>query len=509
MTNEQHTLVEQLWRAFSQADDENAWPLRSDVLRQCVKDGLQLDSLLVLGVAQNYGTEPTRIRPYLEGLIQLRQVNDVLAPLAEVAREAAKRFVMAPNFNNEPPTSSIALDEVVRLWRSEKEALLAVRIARTFSLPVSWNRSNGKHQYYFDPSHSILRYEHAEGVADLLVDRPPRADQPDKPHFELLRRAFDFAKQHGAWPSAMQFIIQHRGDFGFIPDLLSDLESHRLVRSQFYGSRDSRVELTFRALPHVTSPDCHEAVALMQAAGQAWIEKDGTTLASLASRSNLTLHTAAAILLALRGESWMRSHELDGPIHSWSIGMSERASDLLHISSWEHYLVRMHPELLVTAPSGVRRIFVSFSHADRAIADALVELLRELGLVPFMSADPQNGIEGGSPWYSTIVEQLRDSELLVLIATHNSIQQLWVHFEVGAIVGRGGQAVPLLVGLAPEELAFPLSGLQAIRVDLPSAEFAAYFARALRIDTGALERPGAIAALSKLELAIRGRGRVK
>jgi len=120
------------------------------------------------------------------------------------------------------------------------------------------------------------------------------------------------------------------------------------------------------------------------------------------------------------------------------------------------------------APVEQRTIFVSHSHADRALASQLQRLVETVfsGIVKvFASSDrgPAGGImPGGDEWYSQIEANLRKAEAVWVLATPASITRPWIYWEAGtgrATCPRG--LVVVRVGLASNQILSPLSNFQS------------------------------------------------
>lgn len=124
----------------------------------------------------------------------------------------------------------------------------------------------------------------------------------------------------------------------------------------------------------------------------------------------------------------------------------------------------------LSSPSPVeqRTVFVSHSHADRALASQLQKLVETVfsGVVKvFASSDrgPAGGImPGGDEWYSQIEANLRGAEAVWVLATPGSITRPWIYWEAGtgrAICPRG--LVVLRVGLTGNQVPSPLNNFQS------------------------------------------------
>jgi hypothetical protein len=78
------------------------------------------------------------------------------------------------------------------------------------------------------------------------------------------------------------------------------------------------------------------------------------------------------------------------------------------------------------------QVFVSYKTEDEALARELCKMLDKRGVASFLAA---SSIEPAADWVGEILQQLRASRLLLLIATPQAIKSDWCKFEVGAALG--------------------------------------------------------------------------
>lgn len=136
------------------------------------------------------------------------------------------------------------------------------------------------------------------------------------------------------------------------------------------------------------------------------------------------------------------------------------------------------------------RIFVSFSHADALIAESLVNWLSSLEDVePFYSPHHALGISAGKPWFERIVEELRNSEGLIFLATPSSVAEPWPLFEVGAVFGRRFPTVSILVGMPPKDLPGPMAPIQAVSATESTDIFQKRVLAAFALDSKCAQSP--------------------
>ena len=85
-------------------------------------------------------------------------------------------------------------------------------------------------------------------------------------------------------------------------------------------------------------------------------------------------------------------------------------------------------------------IFVSHTHSDQALADAIATLIDALfdHRVPvnYSSKKELDGsIAPGEDWFRWIVDQVREADAAFILLTPASIQKPWVIWESGAVAG--------------------------------------------------------------------------
>lgn len=122
------------------------------------------------------------------------------------------------------------------------------------------------------------------------------------------------------------------------------------------------------------------------------------------------------------------------------------------------------------------KIFLSHSHLDFPIADALKTLVDDLFgehvSVSYSSDDaPEGGIGPGEPWLDWIQRVLATTDMTLVLLTPNSIRRVWVVWEAGAAAGvalgtaRQQDVVPLRFGIGGDDVPAPLQRGQVVRGD--------------------------------------------
>jgi len=111
-------------------------------------------------------------------------------------------------------------------------------------------------------------------------------------------------------------------------------------------------------------------------------------------------------------------------------------------------------------------VLISHSSKDKALAEALIDLLR-LGLSLPANLIRCSSVDGyrlpaGVNTDDELRKEIRTARVLVGLLTPNSISSTYVLFELGARWGAGLFLVPLLAGIKPEEMRGPQSVLNAL-----------------------------------------------
>jgi hypothetical protein len=119
--------------------------------------------------------------------------------------------------------------------------------------------------------------------------------------------------------------------------------------------------------------------------------------------------------------------------------------------------------------AGRARVFISYVHEDKDIAQAVQSLLSsalDLEEEVFLSAD-QTQVLAGHIWLDRIRDALDSCELLLLLLSERSINRAWVNFEAGAVWLVRKPVIPICIGrMLIEFLPQPYAGMQSVR--LPS-----------------------------------------
>lgn len=153
-------------------------------------------------------------------------------------------------------------------------------------------------------------------------------------------------------------------------------------------------------------------------------------------------------------------------LHDRSIGAHMRIQ-----SQVEEYIRsrRLSAEKQDNVGIGIPKVFLSHAASDEQIALLInAEIERRLpGVKAFCSSDPTD-LPPGSKWSPEIQQALRESAVLIFIASQRGLQRPWVWFECGTFWFSGKKIIPLCLGeIRKNALPPPLSELQAINGEEP------------------------------------------
>jgi hypothetical protein len=115
--------------------------------------------------------------------------------------------------------------------------------------------------------------------------------------------------------------------------------------------------------------------------------------------------------------------------------------------------------------TGKARVFISYVHEDKEIAQAVQSLLvstLSLEKEVFLSTD-QAQVLAGHVWLEKVREALQSCELLLLLLSERSINRAWVNFEAGAVWLARKPVIPICIGrMLIEFLPQPYTGMQSV-----------------------------------------------
>jgi hypothetical protein len=105
-------------------------------------------------------------------------------------------------------------------------------------------------------------------------------------------------------------------------------------------------------------------------------------------------------------------------------------------------------------------VFISASHKDRDLARDLQRRLKEAGVHPTYSELTQSV---GSEFEKIFMDQLKHADEIIVILSSNSVDNLWMMFEIGAASSLRKKITPVIVGLEKPELPPVIKQLNYIR----------------------------------------------
>lgn len=108
-------------------------------------------------------------------------------------------------------------------------------------------------------------------------------------------------------------------------------------------------------------------------------------------------------------------------------------------------------------------LFASYSRADAATVDTLVNVLEQNGYEVWID---RADIEGGTEWRSEIVGAIETCEAFLLILSRNSITSRNVRREIDVAEGADRRIIPVMIEQVtlPPELRYQLSSIQMIEM---------------------------------------------
>jgi hypothetical protein len=128
------------------------------------------------------------------------------------------------------------------------------------------------------------------------------------------------------------------------------------------------------------------------------------------------------------------------------------------------------------------RLFLSHSTRDRAIAEALKDLLEDVfggdRIQVEFSSDQEagGGVPPGAQWLPWITERITGADQIYVLLTPNSMRKPWVLWESGAAAGvalttnKASRVVPITFGIRDADIPSPLTAAQRVRGDTDTAD---------------------------------------
>ena len=117
------------------------------------------------------------------------------------------------------------------------------------------------------------------------------------------------------------------------------------------------------------------------------------------------------------------------------------------------------------------KVFISYVHEDEAVANAVQQILvadLKLQFQIFIVSDRRQ-VVAGADWLQQIKDNLKDSEVVILMMSRRSVHRPWVNFEAGSGWILGKTLIPVCYGnMRNGQLPKPYSDFQG--VNLPEDE---------------------------------------
>jgi hypothetical protein len=107
-------------------------------------------------------------------------------------------------------------------------------------------------------------------------------------------------------------------------------------------------------------------------------------------------------------------------------------------------------------------VFISYSTKDEELAQFVRNHLESGGLSVFLASISLNP---GERWTPKIVEQLRGSEWVCLLASKDALASANVQMEAGAAIFGNKKLVPIMWNVSPDDLPHWISDYQGIIVN--------------------------------------------
>ena len=105
------------------------------------------------------------------------------------------------------------------------------------------------------------------------------------------------------------------------------------------------------------------------------------------------------------------------------------------------------------------RVFVSYSHEDKRLAEKLVAHLKRIGMHPVWDRD----IRPGQPFSKVIKNGIAHAHVFLPILTRKAVKRPWVHQETGYAMGLAVPVMPIGVGRLPAQMLQDLHAMDVRR----------------------------------------------
>ena len=103
--------------------------------------------------------------------------------------------------------------------------------------------------------------------------------------------------------------------------------------------------------------------------------------------------------------------------------------------------------------------FISYSSEDKELAEFINKELKRHEITSFMASD---SLQAGQNWQQEILENLRNSKWVVLLASRAACSSAFVNQEIGGALLDSKKLIPIVWDMNPSELSGWLKNVQAI-----------------------------------------------
>ena len=108
------------------------------------------------------------------------------------------------------------------------------------------------------------------------------------------------------------------------------------------------------------------------------------------------------------------------------------------------------------------RIFLSYSHQDKDLVGKVVQILKDIGLVPMWDRD----FAYGAGFHDQIKIFIEHAHVFMPILTTTSDTRNWVHQEIGFAMAHNIPVLPIAVDKLPDEMIRHIQALQVDRAEI-------------------------------------------
>jgi len=108
------------------------------------------------------------------------------------------------------------------------------------------------------------------------------------------------------------------------------------------------------------------------------------------------------------------------------------------------------------------QVFISHTHEEKDVAEAVLQFLREFDLKAFLSSDHWQ-IRAGERWFDRITAELNEAKVVILLLSEQSVTRPWINFEAGWAWATNKKTIPACFGeLTKGKMPRPYSDLQGL-----------------------------------------------